>query len=352
MSSEIALYRPPERELAQSSFEIMPLAIRLAEELANTEFVPAGLRNNKPAIMAAILTGHEVGLQPMAALREVHVIKGRPGLSANAMRALVLSHGHFLRFSEQTNTRVTIHGRRRGENNETSVTWTMDDAQRAGLAGKDTWKGYPRALLIARATGELCRAIFADVIAGMPYSKEELEDFTEDATRSTLPQEPQDGATPAADAPKRTARRTRRETAPPPAPPLPQDDGAPPAPPLPGEEADPGPESNVAEPAAPPADPPRAAGPGPQAPAGEPAPGENLTLAQQIALHCREAGFDRKHLLLAITGKESGREITREQAQAVLEAAKAIARGEARLEEHDGTWAVQLLIPGSAGEEG
>ena len=49
----------------------------------------------------------------------------------------------------------------------------MKDAQQAGLAGRGAWKTYPRAMLLARATSEICRQIFSDCIMGLSYTPEE-----------------------------------------------------------------------------------------------------------------------------------------------------------------------------------
>ena len=148
---------------------------RLAEHIANTGFVPRGVRGNAPATAAAILYGREVGLPPMTSLNMLHVVEGTPGLSAEGMRALVLASGHDLEVVETTTARCTIRGRRRGSVEWTPVTWTMDDARH--LSSKDNWRQHPRQMLQARATTELCRLIFPDVIHGF-RSVEELEDMS------------------------------------------------------------------------------------------------------------------------------------------------------------------------------
>jgi hypothetical protein len=149
---------------------------KLSGVIAATEFVPEALRGRPATVCAAILAGRELGIGPMTALQHLHVIEGRPSMSAQLMRALVLAHGHRIRFIESTQTRCTIEGRRAGEDEPSRVTYTMDDAKTAGLNGRRSWQRMPRQMLVARATGELCRNVFADVIGGMAYTVEEATD--------------------------------------------------------------------------------------------------------------------------------------------------------------------------------
>ena len=154
---------------------ILPKAAELAKAVADTDFVPRGLRGNPAAITACVLYGDEVGLEPMQALAHIAVIDGRPTMSAEAMRGLILAAGHELWTEDATNTRVTVAGRRRDSDQTSRVTWTLDDAKRAGIAGKVNWQKYPRQMLLARASAELARAIFADAIGGL-VAREEIED--------------------------------------------------------------------------------------------------------------------------------------------------------------------------------
>lgn len=151
-------------------------AWRLAQRLAGTEFVPAALRNRPEAVLACVLTGDELGIRPMQALAKIHVIEGRPAISAELMRAVVLARGHEFWIQDQSSRSVTVGARRADSQRETLVTWTMDDAKRAGLEQRQTWRKFPAAMLLARATSQLCRAVFPDVLAGLTYTVEELQD--------------------------------------------------------------------------------------------------------------------------------------------------------------------------------
>lgn len=215
-------------------------AVAIAREICQTDFVPAALRGKPAAVAAAIMAGSEMNLGPMASLMHVHIIDDRPSLSSEMQRALVLALGHKIRYRETTATRCVVDGQRVGEADWTTVTWTMDDAKRAGLDGRQNWRKFPRRMLVARATGELCRMLFADALAGMPYSAEELQDEADDTAAATGTPEP---------AKPRTAQRKPRTTSASPAQPQPPHPAAPatpvqgageaPQPPLPGEEETP-----------------------------------------------------------------------------------------------------------------
>jgi hypothetical protein len=178
MTDELAIYQnPPDtlhRLVTDDWFEAFGNIIKLAEYVADTEFVPDTMRRRPAAVAAAILTGREMGLAPMVALRMLYIVHGRVGQTAELMRALILRAGHELKDVEVTSTRVILEGRRRGESDWSRATFTADDAKKAGIRLGD----YPADKLYARATSRIARRKFADVIAGLP-SVDELEDATD-----------------------------------------------------------------------------------------------------------------------------------------------------------------------------
>lgn len=161
---------------------VMPAIADLATKISATEFVPDSMRGKPAAVACAILYGRELGLEPMTALRSINVIKGKPSLSSEAMRALILAAGHELVFIETTLTRCVLDARRRGQENYSRVTYTMDDAKRAGLAGQGTYAKMPRQMLVARATAEMARLLFADVIGGL-LADVEVDDIEAEAPK-------------------------------------------------------------------------------------------------------------------------------------------------------------------------
>jgi hypothetical protein len=177
--------------------------IKLSNVIYDTPFVPDGLRGSSPAVAAAILAGREMGLGPMTSLQHIHVIKGKPGQSALLMRALVQSRGHKWEDGDVSDVRAVVRGCRKGESTWLEVTYTAAQAKTAGI---DLGR-YPQDKLYARATSRLARRKFADVVMGMPYSAEELEDGDLGDDTDHTPE------TPVAEKPaQRTAQRRQGRT--------------------------------------------------------------------------------------------------------------------------------------------
>ncbi len=153
-------------------------AFTLAQRLTSTAFCPEQFRGKPAEGAAAMLAGVELGFSPMTALGAFDVIQGRAAAKAITLRALVQSKGHEIIMLESTSTRCRMKGRRANSTEWQTVAWTIDRAKDLGLTGKHNWRAQPAAMLIARATSEICRLVASDAILGIAggYSSEEIAD--------------------------------------------------------------------------------------------------------------------------------------------------------------------------------
>lgn len=150
-------------------------AHQLGTALCKTAFVPKDFMGKPEAAAAAILAGKSLGLDPMNALSNIFVVHGRPALYARTMTALVMAQGHEVVRTEATPESVTVSGRRKGQDRWQEFTWTIGRAKTAGYTSNSKYQSDPIAMLTAKAQAEACRTIAPDVLAGMPYSAEEME---------------------------------------------------------------------------------------------------------------------------------------------------------------------------------
>lgn len=150
-------------------------AHQLAQSLSKTSFVPRAFQGNAGDATAAIMLGDELGLKPLAALRSIYIISGTPAMYARTMVALVMSHGHEVWTESSTDREVVVCGKRRGSEHEERSAWTIDRARRAGYTNNKKYDSDPQAMLYAKAAGEVARKIAPDVLAGVPFSVEDLE---------------------------------------------------------------------------------------------------------------------------------------------------------------------------------
>lgn len=175
MSYELELAHQSPRTAANVWIDLVAPAADLARTIAGTDFVPQEMKNKPAAITACILFGAELGLGPMQALAKIDVVKGRPAPRAELARALALAAGHDLWVEETTNTRVKVSGCRKNSEHIQSVTWTLDDVKKAGIAN-GAYAKYPRQMLLARASAELVRMMCPEVLGGIGMVAEEISD--------------------------------------------------------------------------------------------------------------------------------------------------------------------------------
>ncbi len=179
-----------EREHLPAPASILPspteweATLAVAKQIASTAFVPKDYRGQPEAVVAAILAGRELGVGPMQALRDIHMIDGRPTFSANLMLAQMRKGGLMVVESSSTAERAWIRARRRDTGEEAEVEWTIEEARSITQKGKpltdkDNWKNYPADMLWARAVGRLARRLGSDLMAGLVYSAEEMRDLEE-----------------------------------------------------------------------------------------------------------------------------------------------------------------------------
>lgn len=176
----------------------MNAAALYAERLAHSGLLPAQYRKQPANVLYAIEYGRMIGLAPMAAITGVHVIEGKPTASAALISALVRRAGHKLRVSGNAKSATAQIVRSDDPDYVFEVTWTIEDARAANLAGKAVWKQYPASMLKARAITQCARDACEEALLGMHYTPEELgAEVDEDGVPVVVEQVPEDAPTPA-----------------------------------------------------------------------------------------------------------------------------------------------------------
>ena len=175
MSTSIATVTDARTDRAAFEPTSLSEALHVSQVLVASRLLPRAIQTPEAAF-AVIATGRELGLSAMQALRAIHIVEGKPTLSADLMVALVKRSPEcsFFRMVESTGERATYETQRRGEPSPTRLSFTMDEARASGAASKDNWRKYAAAMLRARASSGLARAVYPDLVLGV-YDPDELD---------------------------------------------------------------------------------------------------------------------------------------------------------------------------------
>lgn len=132
------------------------------------------------AVLSTILAGRELGMPAMVSLRAFHIVEGQPRLSAEAIRARVITSGKakFFRCTERTAQRATYETQR-GDDPIRTLTYTIEEARAAWSKDEakflaSGWGKNPSDMLVARSSSKLAREVYPDVTLGL-YAVEEFD---------------------------------------------------------------------------------------------------------------------------------------------------------------------------------
>jgi hypothetical protein len=158
--------------------------LQVANALQKAEgLIPKHYLGNPGKILAAILTGKELGIGPMEAMRSFHVVEGKPVADYSFWVSRLLKAGYSVEWKDCGPESATLlltspSGKQHLE------TWNKDRATRAGLWGRNTWKQYSETMLKARCVTSAGRSFAADVMSGC-YETDEAEELQHADVRVT-----------------------------------------------------------------------------------------------------------------------------------------------------------------------
>lgn len=135
-----------------------------------------------------MMTGAELGFDPMQSVRLISIVKGKVSLNADTQVALVARSPvcRYFRLTESTDTRATYTTQREGHAEPVALTYTIEQAKTARLTGSQTWQSHPAAMLRARCASALARAVYPDLVAGI-YESDEAAEIARSEPAETAP---------------------------------------------------------------------------------------------------------------------------------------------------------------------
>ncbi|CDH46988.1 hypothetical protein [Candidatus Contendibacter odensensis] len=146
---------------------------RMGKVMASSKLF--GIQTEQQAIALMLLCQAE-NLHPATAMRDYHLIQGRPALKADAMLARFQAAGGKVQWGCYTDERVSgtfTHP----AGDSITIEWTPQRAVKAQIKN-DMHSKYPRQMLKARCISEGIRAIFPGVLSGM-YAPEEVVELND-----------------------------------------------------------------------------------------------------------------------------------------------------------------------------
>lgn len=143
-----------------------------ANMLIKTGFLPLSIKTPEQVIAIA-MTGRELGIGMMEAIRGINVIQGKPSVAPQLMLALAIRTGQMESYAMKSGTEgATVTVKRKGWP-EHIAKFGPAEAKALGLDGKDNYRKQAGVMYQWRALAQALRFTFPDAVSGV-YTPEEM----------------------------------------------------------------------------------------------------------------------------------------------------------------------------------
>lgn len=141
---------------------------KMAESIARS-----GLFGMKTAdqALALMLVAQAEGQHPATITQDYDLIQGKACRKTHSVMARFQQMGGKVEWHQLDDT-IADATFSHAAGGSLRMTWTFEQAKKAGLTGKDNWVKYPRAMLRARVIAEGVRAVYPAAIGGLLVAEE------------------------------------------------------------------------------------------------------------------------------------------------------------------------------------
>lgn len=171
---------------AETAAMSLPQKIEYAKVLAESGMIPKHYQKQPANVLVAMEYGQALGIAPIVAINQITVVNGGASMEAKLMISLARKAGHRVRLEGDETHAVCTIIRADDPTHESVVRWDEAKAKKAGLWGGGHWAKNPGLMLRYRAASECIRLTCPEVLAGITYTPEEVEEIAHRNARPTI----------------------------------------------------------------------------------------------------------------------------------------------------------------------
>jgi hypothetical protein len=142
--------------------------------LQNSTLTPSSLRGRQEDIFIILNIASNLNIDGFSALHGIMVVNGEPRIYGDLLVAIMIQHPEFEDFwfefeQDETNGITCKCTGVRKHRKPMTTSFSMKDAEIAGLSKKTVWKQYPKQMLMRRALNTMTHYLFPDALfSGIP----------------------------------------------------------------------------------------------------------------------------------------------------------------------------------------